>query len=142
MLPAGLWAATGTRKAVDSGWIKGIDTTWHNPFWSGGQSGSNQGTGISPSQGMGGSGWSDTGYLRGVPLWSSPYEGPATPGTGLPGKAGSDWPATGSGGGSGNGGSGMDGKGIPRDSVKTPQTGPTPATPGDTIGAHEWMERG
>lgn len=150
LIPVFAWASNPDEKGgtgatrSDSGWIKSLDTSWNSPFWSGSQGGlvPPSGTGPGNPPGMGGSGTADTGYLKGDTLWSSPYEGPATPGSGLPNQPGSGWPATGSGGGSGTGGSGLDGREIPRDSTRKPRTGPSPMTPSDTIGANEWMERG
>jgi hypothetical protein len=78
--------------------------------------------------------------MHGDSLWSSPYDAPATPGTGLPNSPGSGYPGTGAPGGleNGNGGSGMGGSRAPGfDS--TLHDSPAPR---DSIGSQEWMERG
>jgi hypothetical protein len=109
--------------------------------------GGGAGTGRGGPPGLGGSSL-DSAYGRDT-VWSSPDNGPATPGTGLPNSPGAGWPATGGTGGPGTGGTGTGGSGM-GDTAGTapaaPGTGPAaPALPGaprDSIGAPDWMERG
>ena len=101
------------------------------------------GTGMGRTPGRGGSSV-DSAYGRDT-LWSSPYEAPATPGTGLPNSPGSGWPGTGSPGSSGDGGTGAGGSGMGADTAGIPPALPRTSPdvpPRDSIGRTDWMERG
>ncbi len=119
------------------------DTAYSRPYWDS----TAGGTGMGNLPGRGGSS-SDSAYGRDT-LWSSPYNQPATPGTGLPNSPGYGQPGTGGPGSSGNGGSGAGGSGMGSDSgLRAPgNTAPAipnhdGATPRDSIGVPDWMERG
>jgi hypothetical protein len=125
------------------------DTAYSRPYRDSGAGGAGigagSGTGIGRTPGLGGSSL-DSAYGRDT-LWSSPENAPATPGTGLPNSPGSGWPATGGSGTGGTGGKGTGGSGMGGDTAWVPPTAPgtvpaLPATPHDSIGAPDWMERG
>lgn len=93
------------------------------------------GTGMGKTPGRGGSSL-DSAYGRDT-LWSSPYDQPATPGTGLPNSSGAGRPGTG-GSGMGNDSSGN----IPGLPGTPAAPGNNGATPNDSAGASDMMERG
>jgi hypothetical protein len=138
-------AATTTRANGTSAPTPGTDTAYSRPYWDS----TAGGTGMGATPGIGGSS-RDSAYGRDT-LFSSPYDQPATPGTGLPNspgnspRSGSGNPGAGTGPGTGSGanGSGVGGSGTGSDSGAIP--GGTPgndATPHDSIGAPDLMERG
>ena len=140
------WASTTVRRTAapdrgTSATTPGSDTAYNRPYWDS----TAGGTGMGTLPGRGGSSV-DSAFGRDT-LWSSPSEGPSTPGTGLPNSQGSGLPGTGSPGSSGNGGSGTGGSGIYGDSANgTPGDPSVPGkvspAPHDSIGAPDWMERG